>query len=130
MSTLLSSDAAAHFPAIYLVFAQCYGGLFADALQQGTNIPQKVHVVGLSNDSTISSINIDPNATVASAAEHSHLVEWLRNNFGNATSSPVEGQHGAGMGAMMGLAAGNLGDGAWADYLQTLNNEFNALDQM
>jgi len=93
---------------IYIVFAQCYGGLFGKEFCKYLPSQSKIHIVGLSDGPTVSQIT--NSSTIGEAVKHLHLLKWMELQFKDAKESSVPAKSGPGSGALVGLAANSLDD--------------------
>ena len=99
---------------VYLVMAQCYGGIFAETLKTeiGAAFSDRIEVVGLSSHYTLSTHSSNPDATIGTEAHHDEFSEWMEGTFANAVD-PGGADQAPGMGAIIQLASQNPAPGSY-----------------
>jgi hypothetical protein len=85
-----------------VVFAQCYGGLFAAQINKFNQNPKAMEIIGLSDGTTCSSLTSDQK--VSQSAVHNDLVAWFAATFQGAKDSDVKAKQGDGAGALLQLS--------------------------
>ena len=102
---------------VYLVMAQCYGGIFAVTLQIEIDKIDEIdaahiEVVGLSFDCTYSTHSSNPDATIGTEARHDEFSEWMKGKFANAVD-PRSAKQAPGTGAIIQLQSQNPAPGSY-----------------
>ena len=102
--TLLSvEDDLKNYATVYIVFAQCFGGIFADSLESQYQFLTKIHIVGIKPVETESFFS--GTETVDEFAQHTCLTKWFQQRIGKRATERPNPKPQSSMGAFTALVA-------------------------